>query len=109
VVTKAVLFPVRFMYTLGAGRIGLNDGSVAWYVAQGLPGGVLALKALEWRNNGITDVELAMQLLDAELGALHAECLAAYAQELERLGDLSSASALADRAASVQVALPDPS
>ena len=53
-VTKAILFPVRFMYTLRTGRIGLNDGSARWYADEGLPGATLALKALEWRNEGST-------------------------------------------------------
>jgi len=103
-VTKAILFPVRFMYTLSTGRIGLNDNSAHWYAAEGLPGGALALKALEWRNDGIDDAELAGQMLDAELDAIHDECFAGYAKELEDLGEASRAAALANRAASVQLA-----
>jgi len=103
-VTKAILFPVRFMYTLSTGRIGLNDNSAHWYAAEGLPGGALALKALEWRNDGIDDAELAGQMLDAELDAIHDECFAGYAKELEDLGEASLAAALANRAASVQLA-----
>jgi hypothetical protein len=103
-VTKAILFPVRFMYTLRTGRIGLNDNSARWYAAEGLPGGALALEALQWRNEGIADAELASQMLDAELDAIHGECFAGYATELEDLGEASRAAALAQRAASVQVA-----
>ena len=103
-VTKAILFPVRFMYTLSTGRIGLNDNSAHWYAAEGLPGGALALKALEWCNDGIDDAELAGQMLDAELDAIHDECFAGYAKELEDLGEASRAAALANRAASVQLA-----
>jgi hypothetical protein len=103
-VTKAILFPVRFMYTLGTGRIGLNDNSARWYAAEGLPGGALALKALEWRNDGIDDAELAAQMLGAELQAIHDACFAEYAKELEDLGEMNRAAALAERAASVQVA-----
>jgi hypothetical protein len=105
-VTKAALFPVRFMYTLRTGRIGLNDNSARWYAAEGLPGSALALKALEWRNDGIDDAELAGQMLSAELDAIHGECLAGYAKELDDLGDASRAAALAKRVASVQVAHP---
>jgi hypothetical protein len=107
VVTKAILFPVRFMYTLRTGRIGLNDGSVRWYAAEGLRGGALALKALEWRNDGISDVELAVQLVDADLGTLHAECLAEYAKDLDGLGDLGRAAALAERAGCVRLVTQD--
>jgi hypothetical protein len=102
-VTKAILFPVRFMYTLRTGRIGLNDNSARWYAAEGLPGGALALKALEWRNDGIADAELAEQMLGAELDVIHDECFAGYSSELEDLGEASRAAALARRAASVQV------
>jgi hypothetical protein len=105
-VTKAILFPVRFVYTLRTGRIGLNDDSARWYAAEGLPGGVLALEALEWRNDGIADAELASEMLGAELDAIHGECFAGYATELEYLGEANRAAALAKRAASVQVAHP---
>jgi len=103
-VTKAILFPVRFMYTLRTGRIGLNDNSARWYAAEDLPGGALALKALEWRNDGIADAELADQMLGAELDAIHDQCFSGYASELEDLGETGRAAALAKRAASVQVA-----
>lgn len=106
-VTKAILFPVRFMYTLGTGRIGLNDQSAFWYGSEGLPGGALALKALEWRNDGIGDVDLAVQMLDADLGTLHAECMEEYAADLDRLGEAPRAAALAERAATVHVAVAD--
>ena len=106
VVTKAILFPVRFMYTLRTGRIGLNDNSAQWYAAEDLPGGALALKALEWRNDGIADAELASQMLGAELDAIHGECFAGYAKELDDLGEARRAAALAKRAASVQVVYP---
>jgi hypothetical protein len=104
--TKAILFPVRFMYTLRTGRIGLNDNSARWYAAEDLPGGALALKALEWRNHGIADAELAGEMLGAELDAIHGECFAGYASELEDLGEANRAAALAERAASVQIAYP---
>ena len=107
VATKAVLFPVRFMYTLRTGRIGLNEASANWYGSEGLPGGTLALKAIEWRNEGIADSELAVQLLDAELATLHAECLSEYAKELDGLGEIDRAAALAERAECVEVAVPD--
>jgi hypothetical protein len=105
--TKAILFPVRFVYTLRTGRIGLNDGSARWYAAEGLPGSALALKALEWRNDGISDVELAFQLVDADLVNLHAECLAEYAKEFDGLGEAPRAAALSERAACVHLVTQD--
>jgi hypothetical protein len=107
-VTKAILFPVRFMYTLRTGRIGLNDNSALWYAAEDLPGSALALNALEWRNDGIPDAEFAHQLLEADLATIHAECFAEYAKELDALGDVGRAAAMAERATSVHVATPDP-
>ena len=106
-VTKTILFPVRFTYTLGTGAIGLNESSARWYAGEGLPGSALALKALEWRNDGIEDTELAIQMLDAELATLHAECLSEYARQFDGLGEGSRAAALAERGARVPIAVPD--
>ena len=106
-VTKAILFPVRFMYTLRTGRIGLNDGSARWYADEGRPGSALALTALQWRNDGISDIELAIRMVDADLATLHAECLAAYAEDLDALGDTSRAAALAARAECVHLVTQD--
>jgi hypothetical protein len=106
-VTKAILFPVRFMYTLRTGRIGLNDRSARWYASEGLPGSALALKALEWRNDGISDIELAVRLVDADLLTLHAECLAEYAKDLDGLGEAPRATALAERAGCVHLVTQD--
>ncbi len=106
-VTKAILFPVRFMYTLRTGHIGLNDTAARWYADEELPGGELALQALRWRNDGISDDELALRRLDADLGTLHAECFGEYAKELDTLGDARRAAALGDRAARVHIAAPD--
>jgi predicted nucleotidyltransferase len=104
-VTKAILFPVRFMYSLREGGIGLNDRSALWYGGEGLPGGPLALKALDWRGEGIGDVDLAARMLDAELGGLHVECLNEYAAELDRLGEAGRAATLATRVAAVHIAV----
>ena len=105
--TKTVLFPVRFMYTLGTGRIGFNDSAARWYAAEGLPGGALALKALEWRTDGVDDPELAIALLDADLATLHAECLLEYAKHLDDLGEAPRSAALAQRSTCIQVAVAD--
>jgi predicted nucleotidyltransferase len=106
-VTKAILFPVRFMYTLGTGNIGLNDRSALWYGSEGLPGGALALKALEWRCDGLGDLDLVVRMLDADLATLHAACMDEYAGELARLGEAPRAAAMAERAAAVDVAVAD--
>jgi hypothetical protein len=106
--SKTILFPVRFMYTLGTGQIGLNEDSAHWYAAEGLPGGALALKAIEWRAGGIDDADLAVQTLEAgDLATLHAECMGRYANHLDALGETARATGLAQRSAVVQIAVPD--
>jgi len=107
-VTKAILFPVRFIHTLRTGRIGLNESAARSYAEEGASGSVLALKALEWRNDGIDDVDHAVHMLDVDLPTLHAECLDEYAKELERLGETPRAAALADRAAWFDAGVLDP-
>ena len=106
-VTKAILFPVRFRYTLRTGRIGLNETSARWYADEDLPGTELALEALRWRNDGISDEETAGRLLETDMATIHAECFAEYARELDSLGELARATALTDRAARVQITSPD--
>jgi hypothetical protein len=106
-VTKAILFPVRFMYTLRTGRIGLNDGSARWYAAEDMPGSALALMGLEWRNDGISDLELAVQMVDGDLATLHAACLAEYAKDLDSRGEASRGAALAERAECVHFVTQD--
>lgn len=106
-VTKAILFPVRYMYTLKTGRIGLNADSARWYAADARPGGALALKALVWRSDGISDAELAQRMLDSELAAIHAECLKGYIKQLHALGEACRATALAERAIEVHAATPN--
>jgi hypothetical protein len=71
-VTKAVLFPVRFLATIEAGLAGSNDEAVAWYVAAGRPHAALATAALTWRTTEIEDEAEAARLL-ADLPALYAE------------------------------------
>jgi hypothetical protein len=106
-VTKAILFPVRFTYTARTGQIGLNDASAGWYAAEELPGSALALKALDWRNEDITDDELALRMLDADLATIHAECVAEYARELDALGETRRATVMTERAALIHVPAPD--
>lgn len=105
--TKAVLFPVRFMYTLRTGGIGLNDRSAHWYASEGLPGSALALKALEWRNEGISDPDSAIQILDADLATLHAECLTGFAERLNAHGATPRATALTERTHAYLATTPD--
>ncbi|MCL2770291.1 MAG: hypothetical protein FWD42_09335 [Solirubrobacterales bacterium] len=107
-VTKAILFPVRFMYTLKSGGVGFNDNAARWYAVEELPGSALALAALRWRGEGIVCEDRAAQMLDADLATIHAECLAEYAAQLEGLGETHRAAALRERVACVHLAAPEP-
>lgn len=107
-VTKAILFPVRFIYTLRTGRIGLNEDSARWYASEGLPGSALALEALKWRNDGINDIELACQMLDTDLTIIHAECFRQYAGQLDAMDEQRRTTALTERAASIHPRTPQP-
>ena len=106
--TKTILFPVRFTYTLRTGGIGLNDRSALWYGSEGpARRRAGARRRSSGAVEGIGDVDLAVRMLEAELGRLHVECIDEYAAELDRLGEAARAAALAARAAAVEVAVGD--
>ncbi|WP_130290901.1 hypothetical protein [Pseudonocardia sediminis] len=90
-VTKAVLFPVRFLYTLHTHRIGLNADAVAHYDGPHLP---LVRAAADWRGHGLGDHGSATELLTAHLTGLHTEFLDAYAEAMDRAGEAGLAGRL---------------
>ena len=71
--TKNVLFPVRFLYTHATGRAGANQAAVTWYREQGGPHAELAQAALDWRSGDVEPV-VARALLERHLDGLYAEC-----------------------------------
>lgn len=77
VLTKNVLFPVRFLYTHATGRAGGNADAVAWYRDRDGPHLELAEQALRWRS-GDVDPVAARRLLERHLDALYAECCEVY-------------------------------
>jgi hypothetical protein len=77
VLTKNVLFPVRFLYTHATGSAGANHHAVNWYDEQGRPHAELATAALEWRTAPLDPVA-ARALLDEHLDGLYRECEDAY-------------------------------
>jgi hypothetical protein len=79
--TKAVLFPVRFLYTLATHEIGLNSAAVTWYREHG-PHHVLTDAAMSWREHGITDPAEAVAVVDAHLRGLYREFCTAYREAL---------------------------
>jgi predicted nucleotidyltransferase len=71
--TKAVLFPVRFLYTAATGQVGINDAAVAWYLAgPPAPGAALVRAAAGWRREPPSPAAAAT-LLDRELIPLYLE------------------------------------
>ena len=96
-VTKAVLFPVRFGYTLASGRIGRNDAAVDWYLGGSGDGGAgahapLVAAAFGWRREGLAAD--AGELLERHLVGLYREFLDRYA---ESIADPDLAAALRGR------------
>jgi hypothetical protein len=77
VLTKNVLFPVRFLYTRATGRAGANQDAVDWYHDQGGPHAALAQAALNWRSENV-DAAAARGLLERHLEGLYAECRQAF-------------------------------
>ncbi|MBD2891524.1 hypothetical protein amrb99_04300 [Actinomadura sp. RB99] len=73
--TKAVLFPVRFLYTAATGMLGRNDDAARWYTAPPQPSSSLVAAAGRWRAGGIDDATAAAELLRRELLPLYLHCL----------------------------------
>ncbi len=78
--TKAVLFPVRFLYTLRHGRVATNPVAAGAYTGPGTP---LVTAAMRWRDEGVTDPVRARLLVSAHLLGLYAEFLDACAGALD--------------------------
>lgn len=91
--TKAVLFPVRFLYTLHTGRIGRNEDAAGWFPVH-YPHGELITAAMSWREHGVTDPTSAQGLLERHLVPIYAIFAGEYATALSRLGHPSLAAKL---------------
>lgn len=94
--TKAVLFPIRFLYTLHTGTIGHNVHAADWYRAHGAYP-ELADAAMRWRENGITDPTAASALLNTSLVGVYEEFFDAYTAALAADGHTTVADALHER------------
>lgn len=76
--TKAVLFPVRFLYTAATGAAGSNRDAARWYCAAARPSAPLVDAALAWRGGSVAREE-AIALVAAYLPILQQECRRAFA------------------------------
>ncbi|SFQ46376.1 hypothetical protein SAMN04489713_1362 [Actinomadura madurae] len=99
-ITKAVLFPVRLLYTATTGRLGRNDDAARWYTATPNISRTLVTCAARWRANGIDD-PAAAGLLQRELLPLYQHC----ADQLSRKTAASGHPGLATRLARLHAAL----
>lgn len=75
-VTKLVLFPVRFLFTLHTGEVGHNDDAVDWYAGHGSQAD-LVRAAGRWRHDGLP-AERPAELTPDALAALYREFVDAY-------------------------------
>jgi predicted nucleotidyltransferase len=80
-VTKTILFPIRFLYTLRTGCIGANYEAADHFTGftDNAAQRTLAYAAIEWRRAGLPDAADAVPLLHGALRALYIEMVEAYA------------------------------
>jgi len=85
--TKAVLFPVRFLYTARTGDIGRNHDAVQHFVAhESGPPAELAAAALRWREDPAVDLPAAIALVRAGLPPIYQLFLEDYAERTADYG-----------------------
>lgn len=93
--TKHVLYPVRFIFTAQTGQIGMNDKAVEYFsgVATG-PAAELARKGFQWRYDPPDPGDRAVvELLRNGVLPLYRMFLADYEQRLRDYGELELAKA----------------
>lgn len=84
-VTKAALFPIRFLFTLTTGMIGRNDAAAAWAIREDRHA-ELARHALRWRDDGIQDALRAAEVLERHLVPVYERFATRYAERLDGIG-----------------------
>ena len=86
--TKAVLFPVRFLYTAATGQVGTNQAAAAWYLTGGqAPGTELVAAAVAWRTAPPQDQVLASVLLREQLMPLYLYYIDDHIKRLVSIGE----------------------
>ncbi len=90
--TKLILFPVRFLFTARTGEVGRNDAAVEHFVASGKSAAAaLASMALAWRNSG--PQADAGQAIAAGVLPLYQEFLTDHERRLREYGRMDLADA----------------
>ena len=95
-VTKAILFPVRFLSTLATGRVDGNEPAVRDFaIAVGAPLGPFASAAFQWRQAGVLpEAALVIAQCRAHLRPLYHELTDQYTVALRRLNARALAEAM---------------
>lgn len=88
-VTKTVLFPVRFLYTLRSGRIGANYAAAEHYVqeTEDPARSELVTAAIVWRRSGLPSAATTAATLGRALRQIYVEMIEAYADAAAAIGD----------------------
>jgi hypothetical protein len=88
-VTKAVLFPVRFLYTAETGKVANNPQAVDWFSARPAgPTRALVLAASAWRERGTVDgTDRTIAALREGLLPLYESLAARYRDLLHEFGE----------------------
>jgi hypothetical protein len=96
-VTKLVLFPVRFLYTAASGRIGTNAAAAGHYLGDGQAVSTeLVAAALAWRTSPPTDEVAAVALLRVQMVPLYLHYIADHITRLDALREAELADAFRD-------------
>lgn len=96
-VTKLVLFPVRFLYTVATGRVGTNDAAVARYLEDDqAPSTTLVAAARKWRTAPPADPSVASALLREELLPLYLYYIDDHIARLGSIGETDLAAAFGE-------------
>ena len=90
VVTKLILFPVRFLHTVDTGRVGTTEAAVAHFLA-GHSGAIAELvrTGFQWRTappTGEAEKTRLLPILRSELVPLYLLFLDTYAKRLQEYG-----------------------
>jgi hypothetical protein len=91
-VTKAVLFPVRFLFTAASGRVATNDVAVESFLAdRDSPSHPLVAAARAWRASPTGWETEAAGLLRGEIVPLYLHYIDDHVMRLEHLGEIALA------------------
>ncbi|MEU0936907.1 hypothetical protein [Embleya sp. NPDC005971] len=101
-VTKAVMFPVRILYTLERGVLSGNRAAARYYTAARHPGAELVAACVDWREQGIESTDRARALIDEHLVDIYDFAAREQARFLDGVGLPASSRQLRDFASALR-------